>query len=993
MSLCKESRRIVVAVVLAVAGGFVGFAPTVAAADFSALIDIDNSDASGCTVGTFQGADFELVTTVDTAVDPPVVTGLALNQCAGGTFVPYGGPNPFTRFSPPWPAGAVSGLDAVETYLPLSAGAVGGSIQLGFFSGPRSAPADTLFTTDGQPAGAPIVLQILGADVPALGGWGLLALAALLCATGCFTLRRRRSRAGLLIGVLLLSGGLGAAVAASPHLPDGNLADWVGHGAIANDVFPPADAPVNFEIRRAFGTIEGGTLFLRLDVDASAVQPPAGRFAGPTSSQPLALSANGDFLAVANPDNNSVSFFDLRSDLNLRVATVPVQSEPNGVAFMPDGRRAYAANTVSGTVSVLDVDLANGMAATPTTHVPVGTEPYALALAPNGTKLYVANSRSDSISVIDTATNTVITTIPNAGIEPRGLAVTNDGDADDADEKLYVTSFLAVSIAGRLDGADDAKQGMVTVVSTATDSVIGAVSINPLADTGFKAAGDALGRIPPGAGFTFTTGAYPNQLNNVALHGGFAYLPNTGASPNGPVRFDVNTQSLLAAINTATDADAGVTLNLHTAVAAQTGLPKLFITQPWAMAFKHGADQGYVVSAASNIVIKMAVNPATGAPAVLSDPADATRVLQIPVGRNPRGIVVNWNDTRAYVMNYVSRDVSVIDLTGAREQVTATLPSAGLPAPGTPEDLLHIGKELYNTSVGVFDPATPGGQPITGRMSANGWGACSTCHPSGLSDQVAWIFADGPRRTIPQHADFDPGDPLRQQTRILNASATRDEQEDFENNIRRVSGGEGLIVLPDGITPDPGVDDLLPLANAGRNQLKVRGAGAWDALKAFVRFGIRAPISPVSPTDPDVIAGRALFASANCQSCHGGNHWTRGLLRFTPPPSPAMVVNGQILSELRNVGTFNPAAFNEVRQDASAPLGADGFAPPTLLSAFAFERPQLHNSAAQSFDEVLNNVTHRSAGTGGVDTLSNAADRARIARFLRSIDVSTTPFP
>jgi hypothetical protein len=55
---------------------------------------------------------------------------------------------------------------------------------------------------------------------------------------------------------------------------------------------------------------------------------PAARFEGPTSSQPLALSASGEFLVAANPDNNSVSFFDLRADSNRRVATVPVQIEP-----------------------------------------------------------------------------------------------------------------------------------------------------------------------------------------------------------------------------------------------------------------------------------------------------------------------------------------------------------------------------------------------------------------------------------------------------------------------------------------------------------------------------------------------------------------------------------------------------------------------------------------------------------------------------------------
>jgi YVTN family beta-propeller protein len=722
---------------------------------------------------------------------------------------------------------------------------------------------------------------------------------------------------------------------------------------------------------------------------------PAARFDGPTSSQPLALSASGEFLVVANPDNNSVSFFDLRADRNQRIATVPVQTEPNGVAFSPNGLRAYAANTVSGTVSVMKVNIANGAIAKPHKHIIVGTEPGALVLSPNGTRLYVANARSNSVSVIDTASEAVIATINGAGIEPRGLGVTNDGDADDADEKLYVSSFLSVPVPGKIDGADDAKQGLVTIVSTATNAVIGTSFINPLADTGFKATGDALARIPPGPNAVFTTGAYPNQLNNVAIHGGFAYLPNTGASPNGPVLFNVNTQSLLAAINTTTDQDAGVTINMHKAVADQTGTPKLFITQPWAMAFKHAADEGFVVSAASNIVVKVTTNAATGAPLVEPDPLDPTRVLQIPVGRNPRGIVINAADTRAYVMNFISRDVSVIDLTGAKEQVVATMVSASLPTPGTLADTIHIGKELYNTSVGVFDPATPGGQPITGRMSAAGWGACSTCHPSGLSDQVVWIFPAGPRRTIPQHADFDPADPNRLAMRPLNWSANRDEQEDFENNIRGVSGGLGLIVQADGVTQEPtaNVNDFTPLANGGRNQLKVRGVGAWDAIKAFVQFGIRAPISPQSKTEPDVIAGRALFTAANCQSCHGGAQWTTARVRFTPPPGAGVVVAGQVFGELRKVGTFDPAAFNEVRQNAAPPLGADGFVPPSLLSAFAFERPQFHNGAAASFDEVLNNVTHRSAGTGGVDILSNAADRAKVGRFLRSIDAATVPIP
>jgi YVTN family beta-propeller protein len=733
-------------------------------------------------------------------------------------------------------------------------------------------------------------------------------------------------------------------------------------------------------------------VFLTRQIPLSAQA--ATHFSGPTSSQPLALSANGDFLVVANPDNNSVSFFDLRADRNRRVATVPVQLEPNGVVFSPNGRKAYVANTISGTVSVINANIANGLISAPSMHIPVGTEPYSLVLTPNGTRLYVANARSNNISVINTATDTVIATINTTNfLQPRGLAITNDGDADDTDEKLYVTSFISVLSPGKIDGADDAKKGKVTVVSTATNTVLGNVFIEPLADTGFTATGDALARIPPDTG-TFVTGAYANQLNNVAIHKSFAYLPNTGASPNGPVRFDVNTHSLLAVINTSSDTDALKTINMHLAVKLQTNPAKLFITQPWAMAFKHSEDEGYVVSAASNILVKIAVD-ASGAPQVSSDPLDPTRVLQVKVGKNPRGIVVNASDTRAYVMNQVSRDVSVVDLTGVKETVMATLPSASLPAAGTLAHKVHVGRELYNTSVGVFDPAVAGGPAITGRMSANGWGACSACHPFGHGDQVVWIFPAGPRRTILQHADFDPSDPNRVKMRVLNWSANRDEQEDFENNIRGVSGGAGLIVQADGVTPVPAnqVNDFVPLANGGRKQLKVRGVNAWDALKAFVQFGIRAPISPVPDNDSDVIAGRALFAAANCQQCHGGPHWTRALVFYQPPPDPSLIVAGQVISLLRPVGTFDSTVFNEVRQNGLPPLGAAGFASSSLQSVFASEDTLLHNGAATSFDQVLNNVTHRSAGTGGVDTLTNAADRAKVARFLRSIDAATAVFP
>ena len=55
----------------------------------------------------------------------------------------------------------------------------------------------------------------------------------------------------------------------------------------------------------------------------------ATRFVGPTSSQPLALTAGDELLAVANSDNNSVTLFDLRNNANLKLAEVQVQKISN----------------------------------------------------------------------------------------------------------------------------------------------------------------------------------------------------------------------------------------------------------------------------------------------------------------------------------------------------------------------------------------------------------------------------------------------------------------------------------------------------------------------------------------------------------------------------------------------------------------------------------------------------------------------------------------
>jgi cytochrome c peroxidase len=85
---------------------------------------------------------------------------------------------------------------------------------------------------------------------------------------------------------------------------------------------------------------------------------------------------------------------------------------------------------------------------------------------------------------------------------------------------------------------------------------------------------------------------------------------------------------------------------------------------------------------------------------------------------------------------------------------------------------------------------------------------------------------------------------------------------------------------------------------------------------------------------------------------------------------------------------------NEIRANNAANVqarGELGFNVPSLISVFA-STPYLHSGAAETLGDVLANVTHRSAGSGGIDTLTSASDRTELVRFLSSIDRSTEPF-
>ncbi len=690
--------------------------------------------------------------------------------------------------------------------------------------------------------------------------------------------------------------------------------------------------------------------------------PPTPVFPGPTASASLAIDSLGERLWVANTGTGTIAEISIERDVLVKMLEVSVGAEPTCLALSPDDQTIYVTNRGSGTVSVVSARTLQVQA-----DIRVGAEPVGCALSPLGDKLYVACSMAGTVAVIDTAARSVTKTLAvTDGYFPFAVAVTSNDPAH-TNEKVYVTQFFAQLPAGTRPGlegdTDQGRLGKVSVIRTSDDTPAGTVLLHPHR-TGFTS-----DRTLFGGSATQPTFAFPNLLSAIAIRGTRGYVASGAQSPQGPVRFDTNLQSFVSVFDTVTDTEIETsTINLNEAVRDES--PRgLIPSTPWGLAFSPKERFGLVISAASDLAVRLGLST-DGSPIATAAGGGLTR---IPVGKNPRGIAINRAGTRAYIHNHIDRSVTVYDLSAS--SVLGTVATTAPPPAGSEQAAILHGEELFVTSQGAATGTTA---PV-GRMSTGGWGSCFACHPFGWTDTVVWGFEDGPRRTLPLHGVFNRRDA---EQRLLGASATRDEPEDFELSLRLVTGdpaadgGTGLMV---GV-PLSDIPPLTPRANAGRSQ-------DWSDLATYLRLGLRSPISPLR--DTNVGPGRVAFAVAGCTACHAGALWSSARRGYAPPPAADAVSSGQIAAALRPVDTYQ---LGEVNQRHQVALGTAGFSPPSLNGFWAFP-PYFHNGQAASIDEVLTRVlntrAHRDAGIAG--QLGNPATRAALALFLQSIDDFTVP--
>lgn len=130
--------------------------------------------------------------------------------------------------------------------------------------------------------------------------------------------------------------------------------------------------------------------------------------------------------------------------------TIPVGTNPFGVAVSPDGTRAYVTNYGSASVSVI-----NTTTKAVTATIPVNGSPRGVAVSPNGTRAYSANRFTASVSVINTASDVVSASI-GTGDSPLAIAITPNGD------RAYVT-LPTSSVMSVLDLSNNTVSGLFGV--------------------------------------------------------------------------------------------------------------------------------------------------------------------------------------------------------------------------------------------------------------------------------------------------------------------------------------------------------------------------------------------------------------------------------------------------------------------------------------------------------------------------------------------------
>ncbi len=387
---------------------------------------------------------------------------------------------------------------------------------------------------------------------------------------------------------------------------------------------------------------------------------------------------------------------------------------PLEMLLSPDVRRLYVVCQASDELRV--VDLESGKVVT---AVPVGRAPRGITSSPDGTQIYVTNSTDDTVSVIDAATLKVTRTLPT-GFEPAGIVTDRTG------ETLYVANRLSgdISVMDVKTGQERkrllAGRGSSYLALSPDGKFIYGTHIYP---------NPGAFRTPPNSEITVIDTDRQKVVERKPLHN-VAGVFHVALSADGKlgVAAQLRPKNLVPLAHVEHGWVFGNSLTLFgddIGGTVQVPIDELdhYYSLPWDVVITPDKSKMFVTTAASESVTVIDVERllhfvhSRREPFVNDLSASANYVVaRIPVGHNPRGVLLSKDGKRLYVANRLDDNIAVIDT--AANRVVATIDLGG---PKT-INALRRGERLFFTADYAFQ----------------GHFGCSNCHLDATIDGLQW---------------------------------------------------------------------------------------------------------------------------------------------------------------------------------------------------------------------------------------------------------------
>ncbi len=473
------------------------------------------------------------------------------------------------------------------------------------------------------------------------------------------------------------------------------------------------------------------------------------------------------------------------------------------MALASDGRTLVVANMINNTATISVPTFGSVIA-----EIPVGRDPRSAAITADDARALITNRVDGTLSVISLTETVVVATIPlGAGTLPYAVVTDNN-------ETAYV-SLLGSSQVARVDLVNERVLAVLDVPAAPAGLTLWG---DFLYVTHFWSGELTLIYVPTWSIVrTISTGADVGVFQSIELDTtrGFGYLPQMRLNAqNDTPTFDTLAFPLVNVVDLR---------SLETLISQQIPLDVADrpVNMPFAIAADRFNQRIYVANAGSDDI--SVIDLTTG-----------RARAHIPVDANPRGVLLNRDNTRLYVHSALEGTITTI--TTSNLQIEDVLPIVNLT---TPIDQL-IGAQLFHSAV---DP----------RLASDHQISCATCHFDGLSDGRVWLgFADGPRNTPVLYA--------LPETVPYNWSGTWDELADVEVKIRDLQAGFGFVE-----------STLVPAS-----PLSTAHAGLALDLDTLAQYlaTLSTPTSPLPLDEAQFNRGAEVFAAQSCADCHVGSAGT-----------------------------------------------------------------------------------------------------------------------